>query len=196
MNNPITIFPDEEMAEKFKQKRESLGMTEEEYFAHLMELSDEDEYAEIEDEEPDEEDEETEIEDEETEIEDEEFDEELTGITDISDNDSIIKELKLQVKAREDELIHVNEELNGIINYPRINLLFDLVRGHTLKINNTDIEMVIRTKKDFIQCLVKNFHANIDSEDFGIDSDEFEEMENEAFKDYEEEDENDDEDDE
>lgn len=175
MNKPITIFPDEEMAEKFNQGRESLGMTEEEYFAYLIEQSDEPEEDEDEEAENDYEYPENEDEDE------DEFSEILAGITDVSDKDSIIKELKMQVIAREEEISHITEELNGIINYPRIKLLFELVRGHTLKISNTDMEMVIRTKKDFIQCLVKNFHATIDSEDFGVDNNEFEEMEYEVL---------------
>lgn len=193
MKQPITIFPDEEMAEKFKQGRESLGMTEEEYLAYLIEQSgepenpeDEDEEDENDYEEPEDEDEDAENKDEdpeEDEDEEDQFSEIMAGIVDVSDKDSIIKELKRQVIAREEEVMKITDELDRVTNYPRFNLLFELVRGHTLRIGNSKHEMVIREKKDFIHCLVKNFHFHLDSEDFGIDNDEFEQMEEEAFKD-------------
>jgi predicted RNase H-like nuclease (RuvC/YqgF family) len=166
MNNTITLFPDEEMVEKFEQRREELGMSEEEYFAHLMELSDEYEYAENKDEEPEEEDEEPET---------------LEGIEDVSDKDTVIKELKSQLEAQEEEVKVITEKLNEVTNYPRFNLIFNLVRGHTLRIDKSKYEATIKDKKDLIQLLVKNFHYHLDSEDFGIDSDDFEEMENEAL---------------
>ena len=118
MQNPITIFPTEEMTEKMKSKMEELDMTEEEYFAYLMEKDSQDE-----EEDEEEEDEENEEED--------EFSEVLAGITDVSDKDSIIKELKIQVKAREEEVFNVTQQLDAVTNYPRINLMFNVVRGHT-----------------------------------------------------------------
>lgn len=179
MNNTISLFPDEEMVEKFEQRREELGMSEEEYFAHLMELSDEYEHAENEAEEPEDEDEEQEEQDQKKE---EQFSEILAGITDVSDKDSIIKELKHQVIAREEEISKLTDEINEMSNYPRFNLIFSLVKGHTLSVGTSKHKITIREKKDLIQCLVKNFHWNLDSEDFGVNHDDFEEMLQEAFK--------------
>ena len=169
MQTPITIFPTEEMTEKMKSKMEELDMTEEEYFAYLMEKDSQDE-----DEDEEEEDEENEEED--------EFSEVLAGITDVSDKDSIIKELKIQVKAREEEVFNVTQQLDAVTNYPRINLMFDVVRGHTLRIGDSKEKIVIEDKADLIHCLVKNFHWTFDCEDFGIEQEDFNEMEKEHFK--------------
>lgn len=173
MQNPITIFPTEEMTERLKSKMEELDMTEEEYFAYLI---DKDYQEEEDDEEEDEDNEEEEDE------EDDEFSEVLAGITDVSDKDSIIKELKIQIKARDEEISNITDQLDDAMNYPRFNLMFDIVRGHTLRIADSNHRIVIEEKVNLIHCLVKNFHWTFDCEEFGIEKEDFEKMENEAFK--------------
>lgn len=107
--------------------------------------------------------------------EEEEFidDDSLHGIVDVTEKEDLIANLK-------EINLDLEERLTEFEEYPLLNKLFSVVKGHTLNIKGYDKNFEIETKADFLKCLVYNFYAGFDPDDFGLDDDwEDEDVDNE-----------------
>lgn len=139
--NPITFFAEKEVKDKLDEKLKATGMTKEEYLSWLIENDCQEE-------------------------EEEEFveNDSLEGIVDVTEKEDLIANLK-------EINLDLEERLTELEEYPVLNKLFSVVKGHTLNIKGYDKNYEIETKADFLRCLVYNFYAGFDPDDFGLDDD-------------------------
>ncbi len=100
-------------------------------------------------------------------------DDSLHGIVDVTEKEDLIANLK-------EINLDLEERLTELEEYPLLNKLFQVVKGHTLNIKGYDKNFDIESKADFLKCLVYNFYAGFDPDDFGLDDDwENEDVDNE-----------------
>lgn len=150
MNNPVTFYPEADIQEKLEAKLDETGMDKDEYLSYLID-QDSESY-----EEPEDDEEEETLSGVET----------LAGIQDITAKNEIIASLEERNEKLESQLSEYEDD-------KALNQLFDVLEGHTLKIREGGKDYKIKSKADFIKCLVHNYYVNFEPSDFGLEDEEF-----------------------
>jgi hypothetical protein len=152
MNKPVTFYPDSDIKEKLESKLEVIDMSKDEYLSYLID-QDSEEYEEPEDEE-------------------EEEDETLSGvktlgsIQDITDKNDLIASQQERIEDLEARLSNYEDD-------KALNQLFDVLEGHTLKIREDGKDYKIKSKADFIKCLIHSYYITFEPNDFGLEDEDF-----------------------
>lgn len=148
MKKPITFYPEADIKEKLEFKSEEMGMDKDQYLSYLIEMDSE-------------------------EIEDEdEVDETLSGvdtlrnIEDITTNNDLINSLEERNQELEEKLAEYEDD-------KALNQLFEVLEGHTLKIREDGRDYKIKSKVDFVKCLIHNYYVSFDPTEFGLEEEEF-----------------------
>ena len=148
MKKPITFYPEADIKEKLEFKSEEMGMDKDQYLSYLIEIDSE-------------------------EIEDEdEVDETLSGvdtlgnIEDITTNNDLINSLEERNQELEEKLAEYEDD-------KALNQLFEVLEGHTLKIREDGRDYKIKSKVDFVKCLIHNYYVSFDPTEFGLEEEEF-----------------------
>ena len=148
MKKPITFYPEADIKEKLEFKSEEMGMDKDQYLSYLIEMDSE-------------------------EIEDEdEVDETLSGvdtlgnIEDITTNNDLINSLEERNQELEEKLAEYEDD-------KALNQLFEVLEGHTLKIREDGRDYTIKSKVDFVKCLIHNYYVSFDPTEFGLEEGEF-----------------------
>ena len=148
MKKPITFYPEADIKEKLEFKSEEMGMDKDQYLSYLIEMDSE-------------------------EIEDEdEVDETLSGvdtlgnIEDITTNNDLINSLEERNQELEEKLAEYEDD-------KALNQLFEVLEGHTLKIREDGRDYKIKSKVDFVKCLIHNYYVSFDPTEFGLEEGEF-----------------------
>ena len=148
MKKPITFYPEADIKEKLEFKSEEMGMDKDQYLSYLIEMDSE-------------------------EIEDEdEVDETLSGvdtlgnIEDITTNNDLINSLEERNQELEEKLAAYEDD-------KALNQLFEVLEGHTLKIREDGRDYKIKSKVDFVKCLIHNYYVSFDPTEFGFEEGEF-----------------------
>ena len=148
MKKPITFYPEADIKEKLEFKSEEMGMDKDQYLSYLIEMDSE-------------------------EIEDEdEVDETLSGvdtlgnIEDITTNNDLINSLEERNQELEEKLAEYEDD-------KALNQLFKVLEGHTLKIREDGRDYKIKSKVDFVKCLIHNYYVSFDPTEFGLEEGEF-----------------------
>lgn len=146
MKKPITFYPEADIKEKLESKLEETGMDKDEYLSYLIEMDSE-------------------------EIEDE-VDETLSGvdtlgnIEDITTNNDLINSLEERSQELEGKLAAYEDD-------KALNQLFEVLDGHTLKIIEDGRDYKIKSKADFVKCLIHSYYVSFDPTEFGLEEEEF-----------------------
>jgi hypothetical protein len=148
---PITLFADDDVNEKLQEKLERLGMDKSEYISSLI-LNDSDEDEEY--------------------PEDDEEEETLSGLETLGRIEDITKKDDL-ISSLEERNKELEEKLSKYEDYKAINQIFEVLEGHTLTIPNTDSRYEIKSKADFLRCLVHNYYLDFDPSHFGLEYEDF-----------------------
>lgn len=148
MKKPVTFYPDTDIQEKLEAKLEEIGMDKDEYLSYLIEMDSE------------------EIEDNDEEVESLSAVDTLGSIDDITQNNDLISSLEERNQELEDKLAAYEDD-------KALNQLFEVLEGHTLKIREDGRDYKVKSKADFIKCLIHNYYVNFDPTEFGLEEEEF-----------------------
>ena len=147
MTKPVTFYPDSDIKEKLESKLEVIDMSKDEYLSYLID-KDSEEYEEPEDNET--------LSGVET----------LGSIKDITDKNDLIASQQERIGDLEEKLANYEDD-------KALNQLFDVLEGHTLKIREDGKDYKIKSKADFIKCLIHNYYISFEPNDFGLEHEEF-----------------------
>ena len=148
MNKPITFYPQTDIKEKLEFKLEETGMDKDQYLSYLIEMDSE------------------EIEHNDEEVESLSTVDILGSIEDITQNNDLISSLEERNQELEEKLAEYEDD-------KALNQLFEVLEGHTLKIREDGRDYKIKSKVDFVKCLIHNYYVSFDPTEFGLEEGEF-----------------------
>ena len=148
MKKPVTFYPNMDIKEKMEAKLEETGIDKDEYLSYLIEMDSE------------------EIEHNDEEVESLSTVDTLGSIEDITQNNDLISSLEVRNKELEGKLAAYEDD-------KALNQLFEVLEGHTLKIREDGRDYKIKSKVDFVKCLIHNYYVSFDPTEFGLEEEEF-----------------------
>ena len=148
MNKPITFYPQTDIKEKMEAKLEETGIDKDEYLSYLIEMDSE------------------EIEHNDEEVESLSTVDILGSIEDITQNNDLISSIEVRNKELEGKLAAYEDD-------KALNQLFEVLDGHTLRIREDGRDYKIKSKVDFVKCLIHNYYVSFDPTEFGFEEGEF-----------------------
>ena len=148
MNKPITFYPQTDIKEKLEFKLEETGMDKDQYLSYLIEMDSE------------------EIEHNDEEVESLSTVDILGSIEDITQNNDLISSIEVRNKELEGKLAAYEDD-------KALNQLFEVLDGHTLRIREDGRDYKIKSKVDFVKCLIHNYYVSFDPTEFGLEEGEF-----------------------
>ena len=152
MNKPVTFYPNTDIQEKLEAKLDETGMDKDEYLSYLIDQDSQEYEEEPEDDEPE--------------------DEPLSGVETLGRIQDITNKNDL-IASQQERINELEANLAKYENDKVLNDLFDLLEGHTLKITDDGKDYKIKSKSDFIKCLVHNYYVSFEPSEFGLEDEEF-----------------------
>jgi hypothetical protein len=158
MKKPVTFYPDEEIQDKLSAKLDELGTSKDKYLSYLIE-KDSEEYEEE---------------------DEEEEDETLSGVETLGSIEDITEKNE-QIAYLEESKEILQKKLAEYEDDKALNQLFDVLEGHSFKIREDGKEYKIKSKADFVKCLVHNYYISFDPSEYGLTDAEFFEFEDDEL---------------